>query len=265
MMTMADLAIVTDAPALVAELARRLGWPRMPDFDAIVVGAGPAGSAAALVLARAGKQVCLLERGPFPGSKNMYGGVIYGRVLDTLIPRWWEQAPVQRVGHPAGNGDHDRDAVPHRRLPHHRVGRRPLQRRHHVPARLRLVAGRPGGRRRGPCWSPAPPPPACSATAVGSAACAPTVPTAISPPRSSSPATGELLPRQGGRPVPGRGAGELHPRRQGGARPAARRDREALRPHGNEGADFEIVGCTRGIPGGGFVYTNLESIAVAWS
>ncbi|HEX7442997.1 MAG TPA: FAD-dependent monooxygenase, partial [Acidimicrobiales bacterium] len=31
---------------------------------------------------------------------------------------------------------------------------------------------------------------------------------------------------------------------------------------GHEGADFEIVGCTRGIPGGGFVYTNLDSIAV---
>jgi electron transfer flavoprotein-quinone oxidoreductase len=65
-----------------------------PDFDVIVVGAGPAGSTAALVLARAGRRVCLLERGPFPGSKNMYGGVVYGRILDTLIPRWWEEAPV---------------------------------------------------------------------------------------------------------------------------------------------------------------------------
>ena len=65
-------------------------------FDAIVVGAGPAGSAAALVLARAGRRVALIERGPFPGSKNMYGGVVYGRVLDDLIPRWWEEVPVQR-------------------------------------------------------------------------------------------------------------------------------------------------------------------------
>ena len=65
-------------------------------FDVVVVGAGPAGSAAALVLARAGRRVALLERGPFPGSKNMYGGVVYGRILDTLIPRWWEQVPVQR-------------------------------------------------------------------------------------------------------------------------------------------------------------------------
>ena len=68
----------------------------MPDVDAIVVGAGPAGSCAAIVLARAGKRVVLIERGPFPGSKNMYGGVVYPRILDRLIPEWWLEAPVQR-------------------------------------------------------------------------------------------------------------------------------------------------------------------------
>lgn len=65
-------------------------------FDVVVVGAGPAGSAAALVAARAGLSVLLLERGPFPGAKNMFGGVVYGRVLDDLVPRWWEEVPVQR-------------------------------------------------------------------------------------------------------------------------------------------------------------------------
>ena len=65
-------------------------------FRSIVVGAGPAGSCAALELARAGKSVLLIERGPFPGSKNMYGGVVYPRVLDDLIPNWWDEAPVQR-------------------------------------------------------------------------------------------------------------------------------------------------------------------------
>ncbi len=66
------------------------------DVDAVVVGAGPAGSAAALVLARAGRKVILVERGPFPGSKNMYGGVVYGRILDDLVPGWYDLAPIQR-------------------------------------------------------------------------------------------------------------------------------------------------------------------------
>ncbi len=64
--------------------------------DAIVVGAGPAGSAAATVLARQGYSVILLERGSFPGSKNMYGGVVYPRILDQLHPEWWLEAPIQR-------------------------------------------------------------------------------------------------------------------------------------------------------------------------
>lgn len=66
------------------------------DFDVVVVGAGPAGSCAAIEAARAGRRVALIERGPFPGAKNMYGGVVYPRILDDLIPQWWEHAPVQR-------------------------------------------------------------------------------------------------------------------------------------------------------------------------
>jgi electron transfer flavoprotein-quinone oxidoreductase len=68
----------------------------MTDVDVVVVGAGPAGSTAATVLARAGHSVILLERGPFPGSKNMYGGVVYPRILDALHPEWWTEAPIQR-------------------------------------------------------------------------------------------------------------------------------------------------------------------------
>src|SRR5215469_17839600 len=72
----------------------------MPDdvmtADAVVVGAGPAGSAAALELARAGRDVVMVERGPFPGAKNVCGGVVYGRILDQVVPQWWTQVPVQR-------------------------------------------------------------------------------------------------------------------------------------------------------------------------
>ena len=72
----------------------------MPDnsvtVDAVVVGAGPAGSAAALELARAGRDVIIVERGAFPGAKNVYGGVVYGRILDEIVPQWWTEVPVQR-------------------------------------------------------------------------------------------------------------------------------------------------------------------------
>jgi ribulose 1,5-bisphosphate synthetase/thiazole synthase len=50
-------------------------------FDAAVVGAGPAGSAAAITMAKAGLQVALLERGVKPGSKNVMGGILYNHYL----------------------------------------------------------------------------------------------------------------------------------------------------------------------------------------
>lgn len=65
-------------------------------LDAIIVGAGMAGCAAAIRLAREGLQVVLIERGPYPGSKNMSGGVLYGRILHDLIPEYWNEAPVER-------------------------------------------------------------------------------------------------------------------------------------------------------------------------
>ncbi len=68
----------------------------MENVDVIVVGAGPAGSAAAYYLAKAGQQVLLIERGKTPGEKNVSGGILYGRALHRLIPNFWEDAPVER-------------------------------------------------------------------------------------------------------------------------------------------------------------------------
>ena len=65
-------------------------------FDAIVVGAGPAGTTAAYLLARGGAEVLLVERGSYPGAKNVFGGILYTPVLNRLIPNFWEEAPVER-------------------------------------------------------------------------------------------------------------------------------------------------------------------------
>lgn len=68
----------------------------MEKFDVIVVGAGPAGSTAACVLAREGLKVLLLERAKTPGGKNVFGGRIYSHVLKRLFPGFEKSAPVER-------------------------------------------------------------------------------------------------------------------------------------------------------------------------
>ena len=65
-------------------------------FDAIVVGAGPAGSACAYVLAKAGKNVLLVERGDSAGSKNVSGGRLYTYALEMIEPGMYKRAPLQR-------------------------------------------------------------------------------------------------------------------------------------------------------------------------
>ena len=66
------------------------------DYDAIVVGAGPAGSMAAWRLARLGRRVLLLERGEYPGAKNLFGGMIYSLELREHFPDFATQAPIER-------------------------------------------------------------------------------------------------------------------------------------------------------------------------
>ena len=245
------------------DLAVDLGTESEPDFDVIVVGAGPAGSTAALVLARAGRRVCLLERGPFPGSKNMYGGVVYGRILDTLIPRWWEHAPMQRW-----------------------VTRRAtviMTETQSLTVDYRTTAwgdvpynGATTFRPDFDSW--------LADQAVDAGAVLVTATTATGLLRDAS---GRVNGVRTDRPdgdltasvvIACDGVNSFLAKEAGlypgavpenftlGAKEVLALPRDEIEKRfaltGNEGADFEIVGCTRGIPGGGFIYTNLESIAV---
>ena len=72
------------------------------DFDVVVVGAGPAGLAAAIRLkqraAEAGREVsvCVVEKGSEVGAHILSGAVLDPRALDELIPGWKESgAPVR--------------------------------------------------------------------------------------------------------------------------------------------------------------------------
>ena len=65
-------------------------------FDVIVVGAGPAGNAAAYTLAKSGLSVLQLERGETPGTKNVQGAILYADALERIIPDFREHAPLER-------------------------------------------------------------------------------------------------------------------------------------------------------------------------
>ncbi|MDZ7657671.1 FAD-dependent oxidoreductase [Fodinibius sp.] len=60
-------------------------------FDCIIVGAGIAGLAAAMTLARNNMKFLLIEKGEFAGSKNVSGGVLWGSDLAKLVPNYWEE------------------------------------------------------------------------------------------------------------------------------------------------------------------------------
>ncbi|MEG2934808.1 MAG: FAD-dependent oxidoreductase, partial [Gordonibacter sp.] len=66
------------------------------DFDVIVVGSGCAGAVAAYTAASAGKSVLVVERGNFAGAKNMTGGRIYSHSLKKVFPDFEHEAPLER-------------------------------------------------------------------------------------------------------------------------------------------------------------------------
>jgi electron transfer flavoprotein-quinone oxidoreductase len=240
----------------------RLGEPDIR-VDAVVVGAGPAGAAAALELALAGKSVVMVERGPYPGSKNVYGGVVYGRVLDSLIPRWWEQVPVQRWvvrrstmvmtptqslsfdyrseawGRPPYNGMTVYRADFDGWLADHAVGAGAKLLTSTVATGLvRDAAGRIAGVRT---------------DRDGGVIAAPVV-IACDGVNSFLAKEAGLLPR----------ADAQH--HTLGVKEVLSLPREVIDERfglrGHEGLDIEMLGCTRGIPGGGFLYTNTDTVAV---
>lgn len=65
-------------------------------FDAIVVGAGPAGVSAAITMAEAGLDVVVIERGPFAGAKNLMGGILYRQPTEEIVPGFVDEAPLER-------------------------------------------------------------------------------------------------------------------------------------------------------------------------
>lgn len=65
-------------------------------FDVLIVGGGVAGCVAGYLLASAGLETVIIERGNYAGSKNMTGGRLYTHSLESIMPGFAAEAPVER-------------------------------------------------------------------------------------------------------------------------------------------------------------------------
>jgi electron transfer flavoprotein-quinone oxidoreductase len=69
----------------------------MPEkFEVVVIGAGPAGAAAAITTSKAGMSTLVIERGDFSGAKNMFGGIVFTKPTAEIVPEFWKTAPIER-------------------------------------------------------------------------------------------------------------------------------------------------------------------------
>ncbi|MDY7082763.1 MAG: FAD-dependent oxidoreductase, partial [Halobacteria archaeon] len=71
-------------------------------YEAVVVGAGPAGAAAAASLAQNDVETLVLERGVEAGSKNVTGGLLYAEesasyTIDDLFPNFRDEATERPI------------------------------------------------------------------------------------------------------------------------------------------------------------------------
>ena len=68
----------------------------MERVEVVIVGAGLAGLSCAYSLARAGLDVLVVERGDYPGSKNVTGGRLYMNPVRRYMSEIWDEAPFER-------------------------------------------------------------------------------------------------------------------------------------------------------------------------